>query len=631
MPDSPRSESNAGRKGSAGGSLLRATLPALVIALLALWSGTFSGAATFSGATATQIAILGFCGLGKQEIQDPLRIGSRARWLLPLLLGAVGLSWWLSPVARAGRTGLVLLPAFFLIPAASSWCWSTPILRRRGQVALSIVVLLVASVATTAYLCFDSPRAAFPLGHHTLLAGWLVLLLPIVMLSDRDSRLNRWLAITVGTAGTTALVLTGSLLGGLVALAQLIIAIFWCRLSKRWLLVPVLVLVLLLVPRLGRIASGLDASSQTRAVYLKAGLLGIGERPFLGWGPGSTPWTVAEFTTPIPHLNPSSEIIGDLHSLPVQVAYEVGVPTLLISALLVACFFAVRLSELRSEPNQSGKAAMLGLIGAALFSLGAAPVSIPALPVAAAVVAGGALPARRPGRFRWRPFPTAIVALYMIGAAALLFPTAIAHRHYDIARGSGDVGKAIRSLESAIALDPRFPLYQARAAWLAAGQKISQSAALQALRAAELARGLAPLWLEAGYLGHRSDQAWAPRALETAARLDPLSTLVAFHRMASRPSDPAAIDWGTQILTAEPGFAKARFWRNHPELVESIARKSGIRPDTWRIDDTSQIAPLAMVLDKDPSLSFSLYAFRRSPWRGALAPIELVLTYQPTP
>ena len=162
MPDSTRSESHAGRTGPASGSLSRAVLPAFVIALLALWSGTFSGAATFSGATATQIAILGFCALGAREVQDPLRVGARARWLPPLLLGAVTLSWWLSPVARAGRTGLILLPAFFLIPAAASWCWSNPALRRRGHFALSIVVLLVASVAITAYLLFDTPRAAFP-------------------------------------------------------------------------------------------------------------------------------------------------------------------------------------------------------------------------------------------------------------------------------------------------------------------------------------------------------------------------------------------------------------------------------------------------------------------------------------
>jgi hypothetical protein len=491
--------------------------------------------------------------------------------------------------------------------------------------------LLVASVAITGYLLFDTPRAAFPLGHHTLLAGWLVLLLPGVVLDDQDSRLNKWLRITVATAGTAALVLTGSLLGGLVALTQLIIAIFWCRLSRRWLLAPVIGLGLLLIPRLGRMASGVDASLQTRAVYLKAGLLAIGERPLLGWGPGSTPWTVAEFTTPIPHLNPSSEIIGDLHSLPLQIAYEIGMPSLLISVLLVACFFAVRVSELRSSPTQSGKAALLGLFGAALFSIGAAPVSVPALPVAAAIVAGGALQARQPGRLRWRLLPSTIVAFYVIAAAALMLPTAAAHRNYDLARSSKDAGKAIRSLESAIALDPGFPLYRARGAWLAADQKISQREALQALHAAELARGLAPLWLEAGYLGHRTDQDWAPWALETAARLDPLSTLVAFHRLASQPSDPAAADLGARLLRAEPGFTKARFWRNHPELAESIASKSGIQPDTRPIDHNSRIAPLAMVLDKNPSLSFSLYAFRRSPWPGALAPVELVLTRQPDP
>lgn len=359
-------------------------------------------------------------------------------------------------------------------------------------------------------------------------------------------------------------------------------------------------------------------------------MAGIEQRPLLGWGPGSTPWTIAEFTKPIPNLNPSSEIIGDLHSLPVQIGYETGLLGLALSCLLVLLFLATRLSEVGSDQESTRKSAFLGFLGGVLFSLGAAPLAVPALPAAAAVVAGACLPRQRRDRDQ-HALSKPYAAVYLLPAVVLLLPTVLAHRLYDLARVDPEVETSIKSLESAVALDPHFPLYRARAAWLKADESVSRSTAEDALRAAELAQGLAPLWLEAGYLGLQVEAIWAPTALETASRLDPLSSLAAFHRMTSQPSIPQAIDWGSRALSAEPGFAKARFWREHPGLAESVGRATGIRPETWPLNDKSRLSALAMVLDKDPSLSFSLYAFRRSPWPGAIAPVELVMPLETKP
>jgi len=102
---------------------MKALLPALLLGILTFWSGTFAGGATFSGAVSAHAVILAFCFLGAARWRDPLGLGSYGKWPLPALLVALGAGWWLGPVPRAGIVGLVLLPAFLLIPPAVAACW----------------------------------------------------------------------------------------------------------------------------------------------------------------------------------------------------------------------------------------------------------------------------------------------------------------------------------------------------------------------------------------------------------------------------------------------------------------------------------------------------------------------------
>ena len=623
----------AGSSHPSGERRIRPYLPALLLALVSLWTGTFLGAASAIGATLTQVAILALCVFGFRDWRDPLGLGPRCRWLVPVLLAAMLLSWWQSPVPRAGRTSLILIPALILLPAAVAECWSTRRGSRSGRAALSLVVAVVAGISLIARFALGHSRAAFPLGHHTLLAGWLVLLLPLVLGSELDSRGQRWLAGAAGVTGILALIFTGSLLGGAVAVVQLILAANWFAWSWRRIAMILMVAAIVLTPRSGRVLTGLDSSIRARAVYLDAGVAGIAQRPIVGWGPGATPWTIAEFTAPVSGLNPSSEIIGDLHSLPVQIAYELGLPALVLLAALSICFLVARSRERQiSACLRLRKASLLGLIGAALFSLGAAPVSIPALPFAAAMVAGASLSTRssRPARAIHLE-SVALPTVYLIAAAVCLIPSTVAHFLYDLARHEPDKARAQERIESAAALDTGFPLYLARAAWLAADEATDARSAERALQAARQARGLAPLWLEAGFLGHRMGAPWAVEALETAARLDPLSTLIAFHVMVAQPESPDAAQWGARALMGEPGFAQALFWRSHPSLAEAVAARAGIRPHTSPLAASSRIAPFAMIVDKRPTLSFSVFAFRRSPWPGALAPVELVVVPETGP
>ena len=147
--------------------------------------------------------------------------------------------------------------------------------------------------------------------------------------------------------------------------------------------------------------------------------------------------------------------------------------------------------------------------------------------------------------------------------------------------------------------------------------------AAAALQAARLAGGLAPLWLEAGFLGQRIGAPWAADALERAQRLDPLSPLASFHLMMARRGDPEAVTLGSRAVRADPRLARASFWHDHRDLASRVAAATGMHLPDPRALSATEPQMLTLILDREPAVSFSLYAFRRSPWPGRLAPAEL--------
>ncbi len=617
---------------------LLAFLPALVLALLTFWSGTLFGGATFSGAASAHLALLGLSALAAPAWHDPLALGWRGR-LLPLaLLVAVGLSWWLSPVERAGRAGLVLLPALLLAPAAVARCWRNRQVRALGLAAVSLVTGATALASLLWWWRQGSTRAAMPLGHHNLLAVSLVLLWPIAVLPLRQSRAAQRLARVVAGLAAAALVASGSLLAAIALATQgLLVARWWPR-TRVWVAALCLLALATQIPRGARLIRNSDLSLQARATYLAAGWRGSLSRPALGWGPGSVPWTATRFLRPRAGVNPPSEIVGDLHSLPVQLAYEIGLPGLLLALATIGLFARRRLVESpAAQDPQLLRASLVSLAGGAVFTLGNSALAILALPFAAALAAGAALSAsamqgasnHRPGR--------AVVAVYLGAAVLTLLPLDRAHFHYQRALGQGLDPATLERLARASALDPDFPLYRARSAWLAArlGHGAA-SAATEARKAAHDAVGVAPLWLAAGILAADAGKPWAQSALETAARLDPLSPLAAFHRMRLQPGHPEAPRWGAQALEAEPRLAAAHFWADHRDLrrlvLERLAPGAGasarrILESVGAIGNSATPSgeglSLALTLDTEAAVSFSLYAFRRSPWPAALAPVAL--------
>lgn len=599
-----------------------ALLPTALLALLVFWCGTFQGAASAAGAIGYQTAILLFCLLAPR-LGDPLDLGGSGR-LLPLaLFSVVAVSWWQSPVDRAGVVGIILLPAYFLLPAVASWLWREPQARRAGLVSLTFLTLVVSLASLITWQSLSLERASLPLGHHNLLAGWLVLVLPLTLASLGLPGLPRWLAIGAATTGLLTLVASQSLLAaGAVAVQAIVAALMWKRL-RIWLVPVALLFGVLAVPRLTSIWESADPSALARLSYLAAGWQGLRARPALGWGPGAVPWTVGEFMRPVAGTHPASQVVGDLHSLPVQTAYEIGIAGLLLTLAIAILFLLRRLRESKGTAGISPqRAALLGLLGGAVFALGSAPLAVPALPATAALVSGMAMQAREPSPARRR---IALLLIYLVVATIVLWPLAEAHLLYDRARRAATPAGSLAHLGHALEADPEFPLYRARHAWLSATlQGTDEESSIQALRAAQSAPGLAPLWLAAGDLGRRAHQPWASAAAAQAFRLDPLSPMMAFHAMLARDEDQEAARLGGFAVSSEPNLAAARWWLSHRELAERVSQQIG-RPIPNPIESkSSEPMVLALTLDRNPAVSFSLYAFRRSPWAGRLAPVALI-------
>jgi O-antigen ligase len=592
-------------------------LPALLLALFGLWCGTFAWGATFPGWTAACVALLGSLLWAGADWKDPLRLGAAGRFLPLALWVAVAASGWASPVSRAGKVGVLLLPAFLLLPGVVARCWGREADRRQGLRAIAAVVAAV-SLWALIDAWVRGPRAAMPLGHHNLLAAWLVILLPLAVAPVRERGAWRVLGWTAGALGAAAILASRSLLGtaALVVEAGFALAALGPARRRRW-MAAFLGLVALAgiafqVPRLSRIATGEDLSARARAVYYEAAWEGLRERPILGWGPGSTAWTAAAFLDPVPGVRPAREVVGELHSLPLHLGYETGVTGLLLALATVVLFFWRRLSDLGNSPDPLPiTAGLIGLAGAGVAFLGTGALSVTALPVALAVAAGAAI--QEPARSSSLP-----ARVYAVVAGLALLPIGLALWHYDRAIG-GDRGQRARTeLTRAVQLDPGFPLYRMRLA-------LQDGNAQAALAAAEDGRAVVPFWLIAGVLGDSAGRPWASRALARACTLDPLDGLPPFYLMLADPAARDAPLHGAHALLTEPQLIAAAFWKDHPDLLagtlEAVRVWPGVNPG-WR-EALIAAAPrarqgplvqLVLEIDTVPSLSLSLHAFRRRPW-----------------
>ncbi|HXO43182.1 MAG TPA: hypothetical protein VN999_17160 [Thermoanaerobaculia bacterium] len=665
-------------------------VPALLAALYAGWCGNLLGGVTAAGSTTALAALLLTLGAFAGPWRDPLRLGRTWR-LAPLGLWlAAAVSAWLSPVPRAGLVAVVLLPAYLSLSGAFARCWESEAARRVGARGMAAAVALLAgwaliaelrggeSTAAAAAAMAAGPQGAAPalggtlapLGHHTLLATWLATLLPVALLPLREKSGWRWLGAGAGVLGVAGMLVGRSLAGGAAVACEALIAAVWLagrsrgaagpstdrggrdgpggdgaggRGLRRRLAVALALLGLALaasqLPRLARIAARRDASALARAVYIEAGWQGWRERPWLGWGPGSAPWTAAWFLAPRPGLNPWGEAVGELHTLPVHLAYETGALGLLCLLATAGAFLGRRWAERRTAADPGLLAAgCLSFAGAGIAWLGTAAVAVSALPLALAAAAGAALaggaagtPAARTGPRpapAWLNGPACVYAL--VAGAALLAPQ-LARWHYDRAVAASQSGRhpaALSELAAAVRLDPAFPLYRLRLALLRDGGAGESGAAALAWRAARDGQGIGLAWLAAGILGRAEGEVWAPAALEQACALDPLSPFPPFYLMASAPDAAAAPRLGARALLAEPRLMAATFWEGREPLfrrvVEEVRRWPGVDAG-WKLallaaapspsSRRGTVARQELIIDGGGfTQATSLHLFRRLPW-----------------
>lgn len=196
------------------------------------------------------------------------------------------------------------------------------------------------------------PELVLPLGNRVLMAGLLTLALPLA--SGRFRTCQRGTALRfLWLSGTLILAVGVIETRSAVAVALLPFALLLPLVAAEK-KVPRVVAVLGLamailggswyfgrfepLARVSSIVRGDGDATQSwdnRFRYWTGALPAISERPFVGWGSGQVGVTYPPFRNQRPGYSPPGEVVADLHSVPLQWAYEFG---LLGWALRVAAF-----------------------------------------------------------------------------------------------------------------------------------------------------------------------------------------------------------------------------------------------------------------------------------------------------
>jgi hypothetical protein len=606
--------------------------PAALLALFGGWCGTFYYGASAPAVVVGHAVLLAAAAWGWRG-WDPLRLGPRAWVLAPLLWLWVALVMRASPVSRAGWLAVALLPAFLALPATVARCWATPEARRRGALAVALVAGACGAVALAGVALQGSVRAAQPLGNAVVLGGFLAVVTPLAWVAAMGGRgAWRWTAVALLALALAGLLATRSIAA--VAAAAVGAAVVLPRGRRRWLLVPLLAGAALLTPRFARIAQRDDASLPARWSYASGGVRGIAERPLLGWGPGGSAWTLAPHIVPRPGANTPGEVPADLHSLPLQLAYELGLPGLAIAGGLAIAFVRARRRENQLPDAEGFRRAGLAGLAAGATALAAGPTLSTTAPwVALSVAAGAALAGRDTSHVVGRAaagFARRVGWLYAAIALLLLAPLDTALACYDAARRATPQ-RAAKWMALAAELDPEMPLYRARLGWLAGDAARRR---LELARAADGAPGVAALQLAAGWSAQLAGQGReaGERYLAGACAADPLTGITPFLLAFAQPQSPLAPRLAARAILADPPLLAAIDFEGRPKLLASalgeVARwegvDAGLRQAILDVSPslpwprTGEIGRRGIVMDADPTTATSLLAFRRLPWRRPL-------------
>lgn len=434
-----------------------------------------------------------------------------------------------------------------------------------------------------------------PLGHHLLLAAVLLGTWPAWWLATVGWS---WSTRALGAApAVVAIIATESI----AALLLLGVQIAWLARTRRWAAIAIAVAGIAAIggARLVTMVQGVDLSTLARWRYLQAGWRGVLDSPWWGHGPGSTAWLIGNFGAAAP-----GELVGDLHSALLTMAFELGLVGL-IAMVLVAC------AALRRCRWGSDLAPVIGIAG---FLLLEPTFSSPA-PWIVLSVAGGLALAPHPVPGSWRRWLGPAVAVVLCAVAG---PVLLGQWFWDRAVTAADSPTALSSLRRAAELDPRHPLY----AWRLA---VEAGDAEAAATAATKANGIAALHLGAAALEPESGD-----ALGRARQLDPSDPFAAWLEAQTLGDGAAAVESLAVALQGEPRLLAAPAILLVPEATRVAISRLVADPSLdpgWRtrLREVARVFPeagdglLRRRADAEPATSLSLLLFRRRPW-----PLELV-------
>jgi len=619
--------------------LIRNSSTPLAIGGLSYWlifGGTFGGSLSWLHQTIGHLFLIGLiAGAGwylwrknaRIEVQTP-------RTALCILLGLIladkfvrallGQSWNSGEDFANSVTGVVMFVLLLNIWPPNPWP-PNPV-RDRTELITVCVSGVVISTLVGMVLMFvkHDQELVYPLGSKVLMAGLLTLAIPLAMgrlrslfQSDPDGKAHKtfWLSSAVILAA--GLILTRSAIAVVLLPFALVLPLVLDNKRRGQVAAALGLTVATLgvalyfgasgplagISALARVRSmiqgGPDSTQSwdNRVRYWSGALPAIAERPLGGWGSGQVGLTYPPFRIQRAGYAPSGEVVSDLHSVPLQWAYEFGIVGL---TLRIAAFALLLLPGYSGKTRQQKTAVIaMGMYG--VFCLLHYNLNNPATISMATLIAVMTLNA--PDRWRLTIPASKRIGLVLLSVALALlsFQARLDYANYLLVRSDHQAGnEGVESVLRAGLMDSRGGFYDAAAAFgidkltrdSRRGPNYDQPFLLEAAgnhyRRA-LDANPQSLQLTAAYgdfLMRAKKPCDAIEILERAVSLDfyfslshfNLANAYALCGSASQADDEA----GIAILTM-PTLAYSTQWRNDPAFLGRALDKSWEWVSSWKV------------------------------------------------
>jgi O-antigen ligase len=592
---------------------------ALALVGLSYWlifGGTFGGSLSWlHPAIGHLFLIVSIAGAGWYLWRNPGVEIQRPPTALCILLGLIlaekfvrallHQSWNSTEDFASSVAGLVI---FILLLNISSLNPSLNPIPDVNQLTTVCVPAVVASALVGMVLMFvkHDQELVYPLGSKILMAGLLTLAIPLAMgrfSEAQGARRLLWLGSALILA--VALVLTRSAVA-IVLLPFAVALPLVLGNKKRGRMVAALGLTLVILGGAlysTRFRGGTDSTQSwdNRVRYWSGALPAIAERPLAGWGSGQVGLAYPPFRIQRAGYAPSGEVVSDLHSVPLQWAYEFG----FIGLTLRVAAFGVLLLPGYSRKTLQQKTAVVALGMYGVFCLLHYNLNNPATIAMATLIAVMTVNVPAPWRLTIPASKRTGLVLLSVALAFLSFQGRLDYANYLLARSNHQAGnEGVESVLRAGLMDSRGGFYDAVAAFRIdqvfgdSGQDTSPGTDFDRpflLRAAEnhyrraLDANPQSPQLTAAYgdfLMRAKRPCDAIQILERAVSLDFYFSLSHFNLANAyavcRHGSQAADEAGIAILTM-PTLAYATQWRSDPAFLEHALDKSWEWINGWKV------------------------------------------------